>query len=49
MSVEVPSPIILFNTGIWGVNSRVQGTDFGPFNQFALRPWTNKIWVTDGK
>jgi peptide/nickel transport system substrate-binding protein len=49
MSDQAPSPILLFNTGIWGVNSRVQGTDFGPFNQFQLRPWTNKIWVTDGK
>jgi peptide/nickel transport system substrate-binding protein len=49
MSDQAPSPILLFNTGIWGVNSRVQGTDFGPFNQFQLRPWTNKVWVTDGK
>src|SRR2546428_85395 len=49
MSDEVPSPVILFNTGIWGVNKRVHGTDFGPFNQFQLRAWTNKIFVTDGK
>ena len=49
MSVEVPSPVILFNTGIYGVNKRVQGTDFGPFNQFANRPWNYKTWVTDGK
>jgi hypothetical protein len=31
------------------VNKRVQGTDFGPFNQFAQRPWNAKVWVTDGK
>jgi len=49
MSDQVPSPVLLFNTGIWGVNKRVQGTDFGPFNQFQLRPWTSKIFVTDGK
>jgi peptide/nickel transport system substrate-binding protein len=49
MSEEVPSPVILFNTGIWGVNKRVQGTDFGPFNQFQLRPWLPKVFVTDGK
>jgi peptide/nickel transport system substrate-binding protein len=49
MSVEVPSPVILFNTGIYGVNKRVQGTDFGPFNQFGQRPWNYKTWVTDGK
>jgi len=49
MSDAVPSPILLFNTGIWGVNKRVQGTDFGPFNQFAARPWNYKVWVTDGK
>jgi peptide/nickel transport system substrate-binding protein len=49
MSDQVPSPIILFNTGIWGVSSRVQGTDFGPFNQFAQRPWNSKVWVNDGK
>jgi peptide/nickel transport system substrate-binding protein len=49
MSDEVPSPVLLFNTGIWGVNKRVQGADFGPFNQFQLRPWTSKMFVTDGK
>src|SRR5712691_10062801 len=49
MSDEVPSPILLFNSGIWGVSTRVQGTDFGPFNQFAARPWNSKVWVTDGK
>ena len=49
MSEEVPAPVILFNTGIWGVSKRVQGTDFGPFNQFGLRPWASKTWVTDGK
>jgi len=49
MSDQAPSPVILFNTGIYGVNTRVQGTDFGPFNQFAQRPWNAKVWVTDGK
>lgn len=49
MSDQVPSPIILFNTGIWGVSKRVQGADFGPFNQFGARPWMKDVWVTDGK
>ncbi len=49
MSQEVPSPVILFNTGIWAFSKRVQGTDFGPFNQFGTRPWASKVWVTDGK
>src|SRR2546425_1673457 len=49
MSDLQPSPVILFNSGIYGVNTRVQGTDFGPFNQFAQRPWNAKVWVTDGK
>jgi len=49
MSDEVPSPVILFNHGIWAWNKRVQGTDFGPFNQFGERPWSNKVFVTDGK
>jgi peptide/nickel transport system substrate-binding protein len=49
MSDQAPSPVILFNSGIWGVNTRVQGTDFGPFNQYAQRPWNAKVWVTDGK
>jgi len=49
MSEEVPSPVILFNTGIWAFSKRVQGTDFGPFNQYGLRPWASKVWVTDGK
>jgi peptide/nickel transport system substrate-binding protein len=49
MSDQVPAPIILFNHGIWGVNTRVQGTDFGPYNQYATRPWNHATWVTDGK
>jgi len=49
MSDEVPSPVILFNNGIYGVGKRVQGTDFGPFNQFGQRPWNHATWVTDGK
>jgi peptide/nickel transport system substrate-binding protein len=49
MSDEQPSPVLLFNTGIWGVNTRVQGTGFGPFNQYAQRPWNHQVWVTDGK
>ena len=49
MSDQVPSPIILFNTGIYGVSTRVKGADFGPFNQFANRPWMKDVWVTDGK
>ena len=49
MSDEQPSPVLLFNTGIWGVSKRVQGTDFGPFNQYATRPWNHLVWVTDGK
>ncbi len=49
MSEEVPSPVVLFNTGIYGWNKRVQGTDFGSFNQFGSRPWAHSVWVTDGK
>jgi peptide/nickel transport system substrate-binding protein len=49
MSDQVPSPVILFNTGIYATSKRVQNTDFGPFNQFGSRPWANKVFVTDGK
>ena len=49
MSEEVPSPVVLFNSGIYGWNKRVQGTDFGSFNQFGSRPWAHSVWVTDGK
>jgi peptide/nickel transport system substrate-binding protein len=49
MSDEVPAPVLVFNTGIWATNARVQGTDFGTFNQYGTRPWKNKVWVTDGK
>jgi hypothetical protein len=49
MADEVPAPILVFNTGIYGTNQRVQGTDFGPFNQFQNRPWNYKVWVTDQK
>ena len=49
MSEQVPAPILNFTHGIWGVNTRVQGTDFGPFNQYQFRPWLKNVWVTDGK
>jgi peptide/nickel transport system substrate-binding protein len=49
MSDLNPAPILLFNHGIWGVNTRVQGADFGPFNQYGARPWNHNVWVTDGK
>jgi peptide/nickel transport system substrate-binding protein len=49
MSDQQPSPVLLFNTGIYGVNTRVKGTGFGPFNQFGNRPWNHNVWVTDGK
>jgi len=49
LSDLVPAPVLFFNHGIWGVNTRVQGADFGPFNQYLNRPWNSKVWVTDGK
>lgn len=49
MADEVPAPILVFNTGIYGVNKRVQGTNFGSYNQFGNRPWNHGVWVTDGK
>ncbi len=49
MSDQAPAPILLFDHGIYGVNQRVQGTDFGAFNQFEPRPWAHGVWVTDGK
>ena len=49
MSDQQPAPVLLFNTGIWATNARVQGTDFGTFNQYAARPWNYKVWVTDQK
>ena len=49
MSQEVPSPVLFFNSGIWGVNTRVKNADFGPFNQYLNRPWNSSVWVTDGK
>jgi peptide/nickel transport system substrate-binding protein len=49
MSDQVPAPILMFNKGIWGVSKRVEGADFGTYNQYGNRPWMNKVWVTDGK
>ena len=49
MSDQQPAPVLVFNTGIWATNVRVQGTDFGTFNQYGGRPWNYKVWVTDGK
>ncbi|HEV2139983.1 MAG TPA: ABC transporter substrate-binding protein [Candidatus Dormibacteraeota bacterium] len=49
MSDLVPTPLLVFDHGIFGVNTRVQGTDFGAFSQYQLRPWHHQVWVTDGK
>jgi hypothetical protein len=49
MSDLAPAPVLVFNTGIWAWNTRVQGPDFGTFNQFGTRPWNYRVWVTDGK
>ncbi len=49
MSDEVPSPILVFNTGVWATSKRVMGADFGTYNQFGARPWMKDVWVTDGK
>lgn len=49
MSDLVPTPLLVFDHGIFGVNTRVQGTDFGAFTQYGLRPWHHQVWVTDGK
>jgi peptide/nickel transport system substrate-binding protein len=49
MSDLVPTPLLVFDHGIFGVNTRVQGSDFGAFTQYGLRPWHHQVWVTDGK
>jgi len=49
MADEVPAPILVFNTGIYGTNKRVQNAGFGSYNQFGNRPWNHTVWVTDGK
>jgi peptide/nickel transport system substrate-binding protein len=49
MSDLVPTPLLVFDHGIFGVNTRVQGTDFGAFTQYGFRPWHHQVWVTDGK
>ena len=49
MSDLVPTPLLVFDHGIFGVNTRVQGTDFGAFTQYQFRPWHHQVWVTDGK
>ena len=49
MSDQVPAPILMFNTGIWGTSKRMMGADLGTYNQYGARPWFQNVWVTDGK
>jgi peptide/nickel transport system substrate-binding protein len=53
MAEEVPSPILVFNKGLWATSKRVQGISssvFGSYNQYTSRSlFTKDVWVSDQK
>jgi peptide/nickel transport system substrate-binding protein len=46
---ELPAPILVYPSSVWGINKRVQNFNVGPFNETQGRAWMKDVFVTDGK
>jgi peptide/nickel transport system substrate-binding protein len=46
---DLPTPLVTYPKGLWGVSKRVQNFNVGPWNQYAARPWYKDVYVSDGK
>jgi peptide/nickel transport system substrate-binding protein len=46
---DLPTPLLTFPKGIWGLSKRVQNFNVGPWNQYGPRPWYKDVYVSDGK
>jgi peptide/nickel transport system substrate-binding protein len=46
---DLPTPLLTYPKGIWGISKRVQNFNVGPWNQYGPRPWYKDVYVSDGK
>jgi peptide/nickel transport system substrate-binding protein len=46
---DLPSPLVTYPKGLWGISKRVQNFNVGPWNQYGARPWYKDVYVSDGK
>jgi peptide/nickel transport system substrate-binding protein len=46
---DLPSPLVTYPRGLWGISKRVQNFNVGPWNQYGPRPWYKDVHVSDGK
>jgi peptide/nickel transport system substrate-binding protein len=46
---DLPTPLVTYPKGLWGISKRVQNFGVGPWNQYAARPWYKDVYVSDGK
>jgi peptide/nickel transport system substrate-binding protein len=46
---DLPSPLVTYPKGLWGVSKRVKNWNVAAWNQYGPRPWFKDVYVTDGK
>jgi peptide/nickel transport system substrate-binding protein len=46
---DLPTPLLTYPKGIWGVSKRVQNFNVGAWTQYGPRPWYKDVYVSDGK
>jgi peptide/nickel transport system substrate-binding protein len=46
---DLPTPLVTYPKGLWGISKRVQNFGVGPWNQYGARPWYKDVYVSDGK
>ncbi|MBJ7598256.1 MAG: hypothetical protein DLM67_02410 [Candidatus Nephthysia bennettiae] len=46
---DLPTPLLTYPKGIWGLSKRVQNFNVGAWNQYGPRPWYKDVYVSDGK
>jgi peptide/nickel transport system substrate-binding protein len=46
---DLPTPLLTFPKGLWGISKRVQNFNVGAWNQYGPRPWYKDVYVSDGK
>jgi peptide/nickel transport system substrate-binding protein len=46
---DLPAPILLNPSYVWGINNRVKNFNVGTYNDYQGRPWMNTVFVSDGK
>jgi peptide/nickel transport system substrate-binding protein len=46
---DLPTPLVTYPKGLWGISKRVQNFGVGPWTQYGARPWYKDVYVSDGK